>query len=516
MGAEGEASVAEGEASAAEGEASAIANEIAVSRNPKSMPTMPVIAIVGRPNVGKSSLLNALAGRRISIVQDLPGVTRDRVSYPLDVDGRFVELVDTGGYGFVDPNQLTEHIQHQIELAMAQANLVLLLVDCQAGLTGGDEQIAALLRRRGIKTLLVANKADGPKADAALGDFARLGFGTPIGVSALNVRNLDQLLAAIRQNVDLSHAPTELPAPQMMLAIVGKRNAGKSTLVNSIAQLYEGDPQRVIVSEIPGTTRDSIDVRFEKEGKTLIVIDTAGVRKKRRMATNDIEFYSFHRAQRSIRRADVVVMLIDGPEPVSDPDKKLSQYLAEQFKPVLLVINKWDLTLQKLRENRKDIADGSVDESQIMQEFREYLDQELKQIDYAPIAFITAKDGRNIQIVIDAAQHLFKQANTRLTTGQLNRVVRQILQEKHPSTPSGRKARIYYATQSAVAPPTIVLFVNNPKFLDEAYQRFMINRFRELLPYPEVPIRLVIRGRQSRKPAPSLDEASDDQIEKLS
>jgi GTP-binding protein len=492
-----------------------MASNVTVSRNPKSMPTLPVIAIVGRPNVGKSSLLNALAGRRISIVQDMPGVTRDRVSYPLDLDGRFVELVDTGGYGYVDPNQLTEHIQQQIELAMAQANLVLLLVDCQAGLTGGDEEIASLLRRRGIKTLLVANKADGPKADAALGDFARLGFGTPIGVSALNNRNLDQLLTAIRQNVDLSNAPTEMPAPQMMLAIVGKRNSGKSTLVNSIAQLYEGDPQRVIVSEIPGTTRDSIDVRFEKDGKTLVVIDTAGVRKKRRMATNDIEFYSFHRAQRSIRRADVVVMLIDGTEPVSDPDKKLSQYLAEQFKPVLLVVNKWDLTLQKLRENRKDVADGSVDESQIMEEFREYLDQELKQIDYAPIAFVTAKDGKNVQIVIDAAQHLFKQANARLTTGQLNRVVRQILQEKHPSTPSGRKARIYYATQSAVAPPTIVLFVNNPKFLDEAYQRFMINRFRELLPYPEVPIRLVIRGRQSRKAAPSLDEASDDQIEKL-
>ena len=213
MGAEGEASVAEGEASAAEGEASAIANEIAVSRNPKSMPTMPVIAIVGRPNVGKSSLLNALAGRRISIVQDLPGVTRDRVSYPLDVDGRFVELVDTGGYGFVDPNQLTEHIQHQIELAMAQANLVLLLVDCQAGLTGGDEQIAALLRRRGIKTLLVANKADGPTADAGLGDFARLGLGMPIGVSALRERNLDEVLAAVAKNVDLSDAPSEMPLP---------------------------------------------------------------------------------------------------------------------------------------------------------------------------------------------------------------------------------------------------------------------------------------------------------------
>jgi GTP-binding protein len=481
------------------------------------MPTMPVIAIVGRPNVGKSSLLNSLAGKRISIVQNMPGVTRDRVSYPLQIDGRYVELVDTGGYGHVDADQLTEHIQHQIELAMTRSNLVLFIVDCQAGLTGGDEQIASLLRRKGIKTLLIANKADGPTADPALGDFARLGLGTPIGVSALNDRNLDQLVAAIKKNVDLRHAPKEIPEPQMMLAIVGKRNAGKSTLVNAIAKIYEGESDRVIVSEVPGTTRDSIDVRFEKDGKTLIVIDTAGVRKKRRIATSDIEFYSFHRAQRSIRRADVVAMLIDGTEPVSEPDKKLARYVAEQHKPVVLVINKWDLTREKLKEKRKEVADGSFDDSQVMEEFREYLDQELKHIDYAPIAFITAKDGKNVQTVLDAAQYLFKQANTRLTTGQLNRVVRQILQEKHPSTPSGRKARIYYATQTSVAPPTIVLFVNNPKFLDETYQRFMINRFRELLPYAEVPIHLIIRGRVSRKPGTlSLDEATDKQIDELS
>ena len=477
------------------------------------MPPMPVLAIVGRPNVGKSSLLNALAGKRISIVQDMPGVTRDRVSYPLQIDGRFVELIDTGGYGHVDPDKLTEHIQHQIELAMSRADLVLFLVDTQAGLTGGDEEIASLLRRKNIKTLLIANKTDGPTSDPALGEFSRLGLGTPIGVSAMNDRNLDQLLTAIKKNINLKNAPAEIPEPQMMLAIVGKRNAGKSTLVNAIARIYEGEPDRVIVSEVPGTTRDSIDVRFEKDGKTLIVIDTAGVRKKRRIATSDIEFYSFHRAQRSIRRADVVAMLIDGTEPVSEPDKKLARYIAEQFKPVILVINKWDLTREKLREQQKGKA---VDDAAVMEQFREYLDQELKHVDYAPIAFITAKDGKNVQTVLDAAQYLFKQANTRLTTGHLNRVVRQILQEKHPSTPSGRKARIYYATQTDVAPPTIVLFVNNPQFLDEAHQRFMINRFRELLPYAEVPIHLVIRARQSRKSGViSLDEATDKQIDEL-
>jgi len=476
------------------------------------MPSLPVVAIVGRPNVGKSSLLNALIGKRISIVQDMPGVTRDRVSIPLRLGDRYVELVDTGGYGFVDPDQLTEHIKHQIELAMARANLVLLIVDAQAGPTSADEEIASMLRRQGIKTVLVANKADGPNADIGLADFARLGLGTPIGVSALRDRNLDQLASALSQNLDLSHAPREMPEPQMMVAIVGKRNAGKSTLVNAIAGLYEGDGERVIVSEVPGTTRDSIDVRFEKDGKTLIVIDTAGVRKKRHMATNDIEFYSFHRAQRSIRRADVVFMLIDATEPVSEPDKKLAQYIAEQHKPVVLVVNKWDMARQRARETRKEAKEKGVDDSALMEEYRAYLDEELKHLDYAPIAFITARDGKNVQVVLDEAQHLFKQANTRLTTGQLNRVVKQILTERSPSTPSGRKARVYYATQTDVAPPTIVLFVNNPVFLNETYQRFIINRFRELLPYAEVPIKLVVRGREGRGPITSLDEASDESL----
>ena len=458
------------------------------------MSTLPVIAIVGRPNVGKSSLLNALVGRRISIVQDMPGVTRDRVSIPLEIDGRWVEMVDTGGYGFHDEQGLSEHIKHQIELAMARANVVLFVVDTEQGLTSADEHIASLLRRQSIRTVLVANKADGPKADVALGDFARLGFGTPIGISALHARNLDQLVDAIRRNVDLKDAQTEIPSPQMMLAIVGKRNAGKSTLVNAIADLYEGDPDRVIVSEVPGTTRDSIDVRFDKDGKTLVVIDTAGVRKKRHMVTNDIEFYSFHRAQRSIRRADVVLMLVDGSEHVSEPDKKLAQYIAEQFKPVILVVNKWDKVLEGARKQAEEREVAFSDEL-LMQEFAEYLEQELRHLDYAPIMFTTAKDGRNVQKVIDLAQHLFKQATTRIGTGELNRAVKQIFQEQTPSTPRGQRVKIYYATQADVAPPTIVLFVNDPEVVSESYKRFMVNRFRELLPYDEVPIKLVLRGR---------------------
>ncbi len=472
----------------------------------------PVVAIVGRPNVGKSSLLNALVGLRISIVQDMPGVTRDQISTHLkipmgkDLPDRYVELVDTGGYGFVDPDALTEHIRHQIEQAMARADLCLFVVDVQAGLTAADEEIAALLRRQGLKTVILANKADGPKADVALGEFARLGFGTPIGISALNDRRIDEVLHAIRRELDLSNAPTEIPEPEMLMAIVGKRNAGKSTLVNAIAEIYEGHGDRVIVSEVPGTTRDSVDVRFEKDGKTLTVIDTAGVRKKRHMVTNDIEFYSFHRAQRSIRRADVVLMLIDGTVPISEPDKKLSAYIAEQQKPVILVINKWDLVLENARRQAEEKNMGFSPEL-LAEEFEEYIDQELRHLDYAPLIFITAKEGRKVQAVLDLAQHLFKQATHRVSTSQLNQAIEQIFAEQTPSTPRGQRVKVLYATQTGVAPPTIVLFVNNPAWVNENYQRFMLNRFRELLPFPEVPIRLILRGRGDKREEDAIVEA---------
>jgi GTP-binding protein len=469
---------------------------------------LPVVAIVGRPNVGKSSLLNALAGKLISIVQDMPGVTRDRISFPLPVpykdEFRFVELMDTGGYGFDDPTGLTEHIRHQIDLAMGRASLVLFIVDCQAGLTSADEMIAAMLRERGIKAAIVANKSDGEKADLALGEFSRLGLGTPIGVSALNHRNLDAVFTVIAKNVNLKDAPRDVPPPEMMVAIVGKRNAGKSTLVNAIARTFEGDggdqSDRVIVSEVPGTTRDSVDVRFEKDGQALVVIDTAGVRKKRHMVNDDIEFYSFHRAERSIRRADVVLMLIDATEPVSEPDKKLASYIAGEFKPVVLVVNKWDLAKKTFIERARDEG-TDPDEREMMEEYRKYLDAELRHVDYAPIAFITAKDGKNVQQVVDLAKHLHKQSSERIGTGRLNAAIEQIFGERTPSHWTGKRPRVYYATQTGTNPPHIVLFVNNPTLITETYQRFVINRFRELLPYAEVPIKLAIRGKAGREAA---------------
>ena len=458
----------------------------------------PVVAIVGRPNVGKSSLLNALAGKRVSIVQDEPGITRDRVSVPYEVDGRFVELVDTGGYGFVDPDDLTDDIRRQVEEAMRRSDLVVFVVDAQTGPIASDAQVAALLREQSIPTVLVGNKADGEKADLALGDFASLGLGTPVGVSAIQRRNLDAVPDAIRRHIDLSAAPTEEPAPDLRIAIVGKRNAGKSTFVNAVARAFgvEGDDagDRVIVSEIPGTTRDSVDVAFTKDGRTTVVIDTAGVRKKRHMVNNDTEFYSYHRAQRSVRRADVVLLLIDATEKIAEPDKKLARYVADELKPVIVVLNKWDLALAKLREQRKD-AKVETDDRALLEEYRTYVDLELPFLTFAPVAFVTAKDGRNVASVLDQARRLARQSAERVSTGRLNAAVKDVLQERPPNSPGGRKPKVYYATQVSESPPTIVLFVNDPKAFTESYRRMLSNRFRDLLPFAEVPFQLHVRPR---------------------
>ena len=445
--------------------------------------SLSLVAIVGRPNVGKSSLFNALAGRRIAIVDPTAGVTRDRVSTFVEHEGRYFELVDTGGMGIEDVDRLTAEIEEQIALAIGEAALVLAVVDIREGVQPIDKLVAEKLRRSGKPVILVANKADTPRVDVEAGALYSLGLGEPLAVSATHRRNRDALLARILAALPADSAAERPPEADMKIAIVGKRNAGKSTFINSLA----GEP-RVIVSEVPGTTRDSVDIRIEKDGLVYVVIDTAGVR-KRQQVKGDIEFYSRVRAEEAIRRADVTLLMIDALLPVSMVDKHLGRYLVEARKPVALVVNKWDLAKTRA-------ATG---------EFADYLTRELVGLEYAPIAFISALESRNVEQTLDVARSLFKQSHTRVATAEINRAIEEAVQRyKPPAGRGGKLVRIYYGTQVGVDPPTIALFVNSPQNVSEGYARYLANRFRDRLPFAEVPMRLLFR--QSGGPPPDAEE----------
>ncbi|NLW85836.1 MAG: ribosome biogenesis GTPase Der [Planctomycetes bacterium] len=438
--------------------------------------SLPVVAIVGRPNVGKSSLLNCLVGKKISIVDPTPGVTRDRISAPCQVtegdDPKFVELVDTGGMGIQDLQGLTESVEDQINFALAAADLMLFVVDAREGVTALDRHVAQRLRRQEKPVILVANKVDTLDITGEIGELHALGFGEAMAVSAMHSLGRIDLLEAI--SAAMGDKATDLPPATMKLAIVGKRNAGKSTFINSLV-----GSERVIVSSTPGTTRDSVDVEVELDGKRFIVIDTAGVQKAKKFG--DLEFYGHHRALRSIRRADVVALMIDASTPVSQVDKDLAGEISRLFKPVVLVVNKWDLAAGK--------TTGEA--------FADYFAKTLPEFSYAPVSLTAATEGLNVRRTIDLAEQLFVQANVRVPTAELNRVIETIVQVRGPSHKTGTKPpKILYASQISTAPPTIMCFVNDVRSFDTSYQRFMLNHIREHLPFAEVPIRLFFRQRR--------------------
>lgn len=432
---------------------------------------VPQVAIVGRPNVGKSSLFNWLARRRLAIVDDLEGVTRDRMTTMIESEEVFFELTDTGGMGIEDPDDLTADVRRQIDLAINSADVILLVVDVQTGPMPLDELVVERLRGLDRPVILVANKADQPHFDVHAEEFHRLGRGRLVTVSTTQNRNRDELLELIRDRLPPSDEVVD--EPKMKLAIVGRRNVGKSTFVNTLAE-----SERMIVSEVAGTTRDSVDVHFEVDGQLFIAIDTPGLRKRKSQRT-DLEFYGMHRAQRSIRRADVVLMFFDANETVSKVDKQLVGYVMENYKPCIFVVNKWDQLKGTVPTDR----------------WVRYLRRQFPTLAYAPIAFITGQSGKNVKALLNHSTMLFKQARERVSTGQLNRLLRAAIEAHQPPLYQNRRPKLYYATQVGTEPPTIVIMCNDPKAFANDYQRYLISVLRDHLKFGEVPIKLYLQKR---------------------
>ncbi|MDX1946012.1 MAG: ribosome biogenesis GTPase Der [Pirellulaceae bacterium] len=450
--------------------------------------SVPQVVIVGRPNVGKSSLLNWLAGMRISIVDDKAGVTRDRVTHLIDYAGRFFELVDTGGVGIVDDDNLGKQVEEQIEAALETADVVLFVVDARTGVLPLDSEVAKRLRYIDKPIICVANKTDHEQLDSQADEFYRLGRGKLIRVSTLQNRGKDELLQMIHQR--LPETTIDEPDPQEVVlkaAIVGRRNTGKSTFVNTLAKA-----ERMIVSEIPGTTRDSVDVRFELDGKTLIAIDTPGL-KRTRSIRSDIDFYSTHRAQRSIRRADIVLLFFDCTQRLSKVDKQLCKYVADQYKPCIFVVNKWDLLYGQMPTER----------------WVDYLRDTFPTMWHVPIAFITGQTGKNVKALLNHSQMLFKQSLLRVGTAELNRLVRAAL-EKHPPPLHGiLRPKIFYGTQVGTQPPTIVLICNEPKAFHAQYRRYLLGVLRDNLNFGEVPIKMYLQKRRQTDDRDELQAGPD-------
>jgi GTPase len=452
---------------------------------------VPRVAIVGRPNVGKSSIFNWIAGRRLAIVEDVAGVTRDRLTTLIEHEDRHFELIDTGGIGIEDVDNLTAQIESQIDAAIEVADVLLFVVDSRTGLVPLDAEVADRLRKINRPILLVANKTDSPTQDTNADEFHRLGRGTLVRVSVLQNRHKQDLLDLIVERLPADDTTDEeLEPPTMKVAIVGRRNVGKSTFVNTLAH-----EERVIVSEVPGTTRDSVDVMFELDGHKFMAIDTPGLRRTKSIRT-DIDWYGAHRAQRSVRRADVVLLFFDCMEPMSKVDKQLAHYISDEFKPCIFVINKWDQLAGKIPTER----------------WVTYVREHFPTMAYCPIAFVTGQTGKNVKTLLNHAQMLFKQSKERISTSMLNKLVKAALERHEPPLYKLKRPKVYYATQVANEPPTIVLVCNNPQGFTAPYRRYLLSFLRDHLPFGEIPIKLYL---QPRKRDDQRDDIQTDQGSKV-
>ena len=434
----------------------------------------PIVAIVGRPNVGKSTLFNQIGKKRVSIVEDFPGVTRDRIYLDAEWLNREFTMIDTGGIETDTEDKILTAIRHQAKLAMEEADAILFLVDGRAGVTNADEEVATLLRRTKKPVILGVNKIDNINNHELIYEFYNLGLGEPIPISAVNSMNLGDLLDKIIEVLpEESHVNDE--KDEIRVALIGRPNVGKSSLVN--AMLGE---DRVIVSDIPGTTRDAIDTHFIKDGITFSLIDTAGMRRKGKIDL-PVERYSVMRSLRAVDRSDVVLMVIDATSGVTEQDKKIAGYAHEAGKAVVIVVNKWDLI-------EKD------DKTTLR--FTEDIRKELIFMQYAPVVFTSALTKQRVHRLTDLIQYVAEQHTMRVQTSVLNEVITDAVDINPPPSVKGRRLKIFFATQPDVKPPTFILFVNDPEIMHFSYLRFLENRLRESFGFEGTPLKLIVRGRK--------------------
>ncbi len=438
----------------------------------------PLVAIVGRPNVGKSTFFNKMSGKRIAIVEDTPGVTRDRVYADCEWLTHKFTLIDTGGIDPQSDDPLLQQMRRQAEIAIETCDVILFFVDGKQGMTADDETVADLLRRSGKPVILVVNKIDNIRMMDNIYDFYQLGIGDPIGVSSVNLLNLGDLLDEVVKFFP-EDTEEETEDGSISVAVVGKPNVGKSSLVNRIL-----GEERVMVSDIAGTTRDAIDTRFKKDDDEFIIIDTAGIRKKKAIEYQSLERFSVVRSLAAIDRCDVAVLVIDAKEGVSEQDSKIAGYIDEKGKAAVIVINKWDAV-------EKDTG--------TLEKYTKEVREKLKFMSYAPVVFISALTGQRVDRILKMVKSVYEQASRRVTTGLLNDILSDAQNALQPPATSGRRLRIYYATQQSVMPPTFVFFVNDESLMHFSYERYLENHFRKSFGFEGTPLRFILRERQNKE-----------------
>ena len=438
----------------------------------------PLVAIVGRPNVGKSTFFNKIVGKRISIVEDTPGVTRDRIYADVEWMNRKFTMIDTGGIDPRSEDVLLSQMRHQAEIAMDTADVICFFTDGRDGLTDDDREVANLLRKTNKPLLLVVNKLDHISLNDNLYEFYELGLGDPIGISAVNMMGLGDLLEEIcKQLPPPDEDELEEDKHVLQLAVVGRPNVGKSSLVNRLL-----GQERTMVSNIAGTTRDAIDTRFTApDGTEYNIIDTAGIRRKRAVEDETLERYSVLRSIAAIRRCDVALLLIDAQDGVTEQDTKIAGLIREEGKAVVVVVNKWD-ALEK--------------ETGTLEKYRKQVLEDLKFMDYAPILFLSALTGQRVHTVLENVDMVWAQASKRIPTGVINDVLADATVALQPPSTNGRRLRIYYVTQQSTCPPTFIFFVNDESLMHFAYERYLENYFRKTFDFTGTPIRFILREKK--------------------